>query len=392
MAYRKDPIFQIDPASDFIYYDMNVLNLRNNNTKDNLHLQFRETRSVPILHNAEEYTLSVIRFFVSTYHLPVLFFPIEPNQADINKGVYTVTLEYRTVGSLVESKMVNVIYVPEDSNATIPAAPNTTTNGYQEESEYYYIHSYEYVLQLFNTALKTAYDQLKAQFPNDNVLKNGKPPFLSWDFSLNRPVIYARDLIYNTKTNNDPLIKVFFNRESWTLFNSFACLYNSNKDQFNRNYQLLFQDFSGTKLVVNDHNNGINRLIKMEAENDPTANWSPIASVMFTSNTIPVVPNYISLPKLYDNGQLISLTNAGNNFLNMISDIVTDEGSYRPHLLYVPQGENRRIDLKNNNPLQELDISVYYRTKTNGIYPLVLPAGGSASIKLLFERKQKYRS
>ena len=389
MSYRKDSIYEVDPYPDNVYYDLTIQNLRNNNIKDNLHLQFNETRQSPILHNSEEYYLSVIRFFVSSYSLPVLFFAIEPNQADINKGAYTVTLEY--VYNTIDAEMVHVDYVPQDANADIPLAPNTTSNGYQQESSYYFCYNYEYVLRLFNIALKTAFNNLKARWPDVPAFKNGFPPSFKWDYSSNKPILSGMDSIYNIDNPSNPaMIKVYFNRESWNLFNGIACRYFSTKDEYNRNYQVLFSNDSNSYLSQTEF--GLFRFLELPSENDPTSNWSPISSIIFTTNTLPIAPTQLSLPKIYDNGVQISLTTTGSNYQNIISDITTDEMSYRPALLYIPQSENRMIDLKNNQPLQQIDISVYYRTKLGNIYPFVIPAGGSASMKILFERKLKYRS
>ena len=112
MAIRKDPIYEIDPYPDHLYYDLNVVNLCNNSIRDNMHLSFRETRQIPIIHNVEKYYMSVVRFFVSSYTLPVLFFLIEPNQANINKDAYTVILELQLGGGATYSKIVNVMYIP----------------------------------------------------------------------------------------------------------------------------------------------------------------------------------------------------------------------------------------------------------------------------------------
>jgi hypothetical protein len=59
---------------------------------------------------------------------------------------------------------------------------------------------------------------------------------------------------------------------------------------------------------------------------------------------------------------------------------------YRPNILYVPSGQYRYITLQGNQPLNQIDINIFYQLKTGELIPFMLTNGGTASIKILFEK------
>jgi hypothetical protein len=65
-----------------------------------------------------------------------------------------------------------------------------------------------------------------------------------------------------------------------------------------------------------------------------------------------------------------------------------DDFSYKPNLLYNPSAEYRRISLTSNRPINNIDIQVFWRNKRGELKPFYVWSGGSASIKILFEKKK----
>ena len=128
----------------------------------------------------------------------------------------------------------------------------------------------------------------------------------------------------------------------------------------------------------------INEFIRQEQELATIPTWTPINAVVFTSNTLPIVPNQISAVSTL--GVEATPASTGNDFALIITDIQSSDG-FLPNILYVPSGENRYIDMTGNQPIRNIDINVFYRVKTGQLIPLRLPSGGTASIKLLFKKK-----
>lgn len=118
--------------------------------------------------------------------------------------------------------------------------------------------------------------------------------------------------------------------------------------------------------------------------------WCPIAAIVFTSNLLPIVPNQLSNPIVYNEGVILSQA-ADNNFAQIITDLATNEYGYRCNVLFTPTAEFRRIELTGNTPLTNLDVNVFWRSKFGELLPFKLSSGASASIKFLFERKPNIR-
>lgn len=131
-------------------------------------------------------------------------------------------------------------------------------------------------------------------------------------------------------------------------------------------------------------------IIRQASEVSCTELWSPIAAIVFTSNLLPIVPNQLSNPIVYNEGIILSQA-ADNNFAQIITDLATNEYGYRCNVLYTPTAEFRRIELTGNTPLTNLDVNVFWRSKFGELIPFKLSSGASASIKFLFERKPNIR-
>jgi len=120
-------------------------------------------------------------------------------------------------------------------------------------------------------------------------------------------------------------------------------------------------------------------------------NWNPVVSIVFTSNTLPIIPTQVTQPLLFVDG-VVQTGSSGNN--NNINNVITDFSSdtpLRPFIYYVPTAEFRMISLVGNRPLNNIDVGVYYKTRSGELVPFRLGAGGSASLKILF-RKKDYKS
>lgn len=116
-------------------------------------------------------------------------------------------------------------------------------------------------------------------------------------------------------------------------------------------------------------------------------NISPITSLVFCSNTLPVVSSQVSTPLVYANGNAMTTGESNCAIANIITDLTSDDGSYRPFLVYQPIAQYRLISLVGNQPLDNLDLSVFYRTRSGQLVPFTLASGSTVTIKLAFIKK-----
>jgi hypothetical protein len=379
--------------ADIIYYDVAVSNLQNSSTKPQA-FAYQDTRTTPFIMNPEEYTMSIIRFTCGTSSLPVFIPQIEPNQGDRDCTIYSVTLTFQGI-----EVQTPINWNPQDVSAPLPPAPNQTQNKRQFNQEgYYNCYSYTFFIERIYEALTTCFTALDVLVTAaGSALPTIYPPLISWDPTTNSASMYADSAAYdvNPAVPIDQ-IGVFMNAPLFSLFNSFPAIYLGYNVTNGKNYKIPFVDIGGTNCVniippgqavpVPPATYNTYRAIIWTQEQSTTASWSPILSVVFTSNTLPIEGNQVSTPVVFNENQNIAL--AGNNadFSNILTDIVSESGNYRPNLVYNPSAEYRRISLKGNRPLYSIDLNIYYKILTGELVPLRLFSGESVTMKICFEK------
>ena len=91
------------------------------------------------------------------------------------------------------------------------------------------------------------------------------------------------------------------------------------------------------------------------------------------------------------NQSLVSSENNAN-MVNVLTDFqvqLSNTNLYNPVVYYTATNpEERMIDLRTTQPMNTVDIKVYWRTPFNDLVPLYLHSNCSASIKILFRHKR----
>ena len=128
----------------------------------------------------------------------------------------------------------------------------------------------------------------------------------------------------------------------------------------------------------------------MYQEVSSIALWNPVASIIFATALLPVVPTQTSLPNnlgLNDNERS---TGNNSNLLSSISDFsiaVDGNNQYRPMLVYNPGAEYRLIDMHKSMNLHKVDLVVYWKDTFGNTHPFELRPGCAANVKLMFRSK-----
>jgi hypothetical protein len=388
MSQLNETKRSIEP--DNLYYDILITNSSSTNTKPKA-FTYNESRALPFIKCPELYDLSVVRFTVDTGLTPVFIPSIEPNQANRDLTTYSVTLEYDNV--VVERP---IVWVPQDSSAEIPPSPSQTYNKHASlDTGYYNGYSYTYFCYLVYVALQEAHTELKAQLNalgNTDLVDSLYAPIISWDSTSNSAVIYANVNYFDVAETKH--IALYMNAPLYSLFSSFPAKYlGYDGVTYGRNYRLTITDVGGTNsqtITVPRSYPDSWTAITLYQEYSTTEAWSPITSIVFCSNTLPIIPTQVSTPFIYDENNLQKLTGNDSATSNIITDIVSSSGLYRPNLVYAPQAEFRRISMLGNTPLTNIDIQIYYRLRTGHLIPFTLNSGGSVTLKLAFFKKNQF--
>jgi hypothetical protein len=125
-------------------------------------------------------------------------------------------------------------------------------------------------------------------------------------------------------------------------------------------------------------------LIKQSQEISTIDTWTPVNAIVFTTTSIPIIVNQFTASSSI--GSSPPSSSLDNAFAFIITDLQTNQQGYRPNLLLVPK-IYRMIDLTGNQSLKNIDINVFWRTKTGTLIPFTLASGAMSSIKLLFQKK-----
>ena len=163
-----------------VYYNVNIPN--NNYLIDSpaaLPAEFRETRSSSVITGRpSDYQLAIVRAKVPTTNIPLKIMEIlpAPGNSDINKTAYSVTLSWSTFVS-----QQNIIWVPQNVNATVPNNTISTCLVNPNYMFYYSLLTVQHFLNLINAAFAAAAADLVTHgAPATN------PPFLYYNVSENR--------------------------------------------------------------------------------------------------------------------------------------------------------------------------------------------------------------
>lgn len=419
-----------DYSPDQVYYDVTVTNFQSSNTAPPV-FYYNESRTIPFINCPEDYYLSILRFTVDTGTIPVFIPSIQPNSADRDLTIYKVTIEWYNNAGTRYYGTAPIRWIPQDKSATVPPPPSTTSNGLQvNDGGYYNCYSYTYLSYLIFLAFGEAYNIITGVIPpaggaSGNAIVGPLPtyptyfasnpgiypvvagnyysvpplpPLCQWDTTSDTLVLYATQM-YDQDPLANPGISTFnpftfyFNSALYGLFNSFPVTINgfglgdtafkvSTINQGGTNVQPI-----ATPYVARNSDGQSVPYLSVYQETSTISSLSPVTAIVFCSNTMPITPNQVSTPLVFNDN--LQLSFAGNNadIANIITDLVSDSGAYRPSLVYTPSAQYRLVTLNGNRPLFNLDLTIFYRLRNGSLVPFRLQSGGTVTIKIAFLKK-----
>ena len=218
------------------------------------------------------------------------------------------------------------------------------------------------------------------------VLPTANPPVFTWDSESNVAILNADILGYNKTVANH--INIYLNLPLGQLFNSLPVYIEPFPALLGKNFRVDTDNFGNAQVVPFPFYLPTYNAYQIFQEQTAVNVWSPISSIVFTSNTLPINSTNVCNPSIFLDGN--STNNNGNNsdIAQVITDFQAENNIYKNSVLYIPSGENRYVDLMGTSPLYTIDINVLWKNKLGELQPFRLSAGCSASIKVLFERKE----
>ena len=387
-------IDEIYTENDNTYVNISFVNSLNNPDKT-IVLNYNATKTAPVLDDASQYYATVVKFDIPLSALPVAIFPIVPNQSNPNLSTIQIGIRYGGMNYLE-----NVIYV---SQTDLPA-PSQVGSLRQVITPYYFLYSYDQMIEMINTALSAAYTA--AGLANTTTIQGIAPYFIY------NPVTSLFSLIVNNSFNTIPGTgpQVIFNYPLFQYLDKFDgsvvppliganTLYSYNvyglvNESFAYNYYGITPPTFATPpfSVMNPIPQPY--FYKITQNSVAVASWNPIRKLLFLSSTMPI--KYEIIPA----SNTATAVNNNNNGVLSSLNVITD---FTPQIEYPADsssvayyaasgyGGYRLADMTTNQPLYKIDIKVVWQDIEGNIYDVIIDEYSQANIKLGFIRKSLYK-
>ena len=372
--------------SECIYYNASIVNKETIDNDDDPRLSYNETRNNVILKNADQCYFSIIRFQLNGISNTPVFIPrIEIGQSDVNKTTHKISMETFTPASGVKKFKTRSITFQPHMNSKKPAIPMKQQDF---DSEHHSVYNYSHWVRIVNDEMKSLHDDIGAM---------GEAPILTKDAGSNGLFhLHLHDAHYGTNSST-MRIRLFFDSNMHGLFSNFHSMKRGNDlvndlGYSNATCEIVPIDYRGLANEKKQDASG-NSYWKMSQDFESTSTlWSPVDSLVFTTNLIPVNPEISGNPIVFEDGKL--KTQSTDNVTELvITDLQGGLQSADGHnglLTYNPTNEYRLADFtsQKNCDLRNISVNAHHRNRIDGkLHPLKLFNNGSASIKMMFKKK-----
>lgn len=353
---------------DILYYNATLR--YEENTNGYILAKYDDRRIKSILHKPEEYYMSIDRFKLPGNGLPLAICDIQEGQTNPNLTPYSVTLTYS--GSDYQTYLVYT-----QRNFTVPV-PGDPTNG-REQSEYYWIYSYQQILNMFNTALSTSFTALKAAYPAAPMTES---PYFIYD-----PETTLISLIAQYTWSSTVGAEVYINHETLKWIDGIQMILRDFNNVDGKDFEIAIEDIQNNAYAK--PGSTIPTLptppayLEIKQEFPNPSNWTAIDTVIFETISIPVRQEDI-----FSNESI----EGAKNYRSIITDFapsVQRSGDSRTEYVYNTSGFRRLMILDAGTPLKRIDFNVSFSDKDGLIWPIKLYYGQILTVKFAFIKKSK---
>lgn len=418
-----------DADADNIYYSATIINnksgLAGTYTKDPP-VRFQETRDTPLVRDCSKYNFSIIRFTLNGPNLDLpLFIPVIRTGAanpgnDVDLTIYSITITLAVNNTTGANPVVAtlqytspVIWVTQTQDTQLAPVPPASTcqTGQDLSTRYYWCYDYTHWLDCVNTAFASAFTAvggLQAQFQaawtaagNAGVAPTlgTTAPQMTWNPSNYLFSLYADRYGFggadrtSAGSTADENATLYFNSNMMGMFagfdNTFVNL-SSERTNLVKIYQVLYQNI--VSVASPPAPAAKSYWLMTQNYNSTTTLWSPVDSIVFVSNLLPLVFENVAEPIRFGEGNDNALQTDSGNFAPIITDIaLTNQNGhdYRQFILYAPVAEYRMSSFQRGKAaINSIDIQVFWKNRLDGnLYPVNLYNGSSVSLKALFRRR-----
>ena len=401
--------FDYDKANTYsddehIYYNLSIDNAFNGVTNATTRDCVYDKQTPNVLRKQSDYELAVDSWQVRA-QLPIFICNIREGvlATNINATPFTVCYEFVT-GGVTTRFQSELIWIPDPKFLDITEGPlpkpPSQNNGIQDlltNPGYYWATKYNTMVKMINTALTTSYNLFNAAHPGIHAA----PAYLQYNAQTG---LFSMCGVTSYATGANPA-KVFVNTLLYKYLDTIPARFYGFDRPGGCEYQIDFE------LRTNESNGWVSGnpdagvvpnplttpplLVIMEQETDSRNLWNNITQVLITSNSISVRDEYLpyrNKPQQIANKDFDQFNQSKRSVISYIDYNSTQaalfpRSSLSRDIRYAPK-YRKYIDLVSNDPLNNINIEIFYVIGGQTILPLNLPSNASADISLLFRRKR----
>jgi len=400
-AYYPSSTANGDPTHEYIdaVITNNSTNFGVNASIEPIPIVFNQIKTSNIIDDCSKYYLSVIRWSIETslpIIIPTMKIGLLPTEETTNETEYYVNMIFKDGSNIPEyndfsNSTPQQLILNQRTDLTIPVPLNAQKVEDYLNNPYYYIDSVQAFLDCINTAYALAFAPIKAGA--GSVLSQELAPVFTWDANSGKICLSVTE--YYVRGLKSQAIFMGMSTSLYNLLNTFNTVrINANKVNTDRGADYVFNltNLSGLNITPSVGTNII-YIYNYLQESSSVPSWSPVSSIVFVTNSIPVNATHSGTPQfqLTNNlGVQIGSTLSQNATTSVLTDfeIPMQTGvEYRTISYYSPNSEYRLFDFVSNQQLNNLNISVFWKDKYGQLHPLTLRQNASATIKLLLRKK-----
>lgn len=379
---------------DTLYFNIRMTNTINNNPYS-IPAQYESTsQNNPIIGDPSKYYVAVTDFSCPGESIPIGVARVIPNTNDINLSNDMTSVIAITYNNVINEQ--RLIFQPSTN-----LNPPIQNQRFQIITPYYYIYSYQQIIDSINVALRAAC--IAAGIVEDNIDTNQYPYFFI-DYSKDLPkikIVISKELI-----NDANFQGISINNELINYLGGFNYIYNNNKDE-------RFLDFIFIPPIINNTlgdaaNNSYyykpyicdqsgNYIVgetiasanyfAFEQQNYLLPQWNCLSKIIIYTQSIPV-RNQQTTSRITDSPDIV------NKYPVLFSFTPEYETSAQArNYIYYNAKENYTLtELLSNSPLSKIQISIAWVDHNGEVFPLYLNSYQSCNVQLGFFKKEMYKS
>jgi hypothetical protein len=412
-----------DSSPVHTYYDINILNNDTIGLNDSVPIVFTDTRTDTIIKNPSEYFISVTNFEVDTPSLPLFVPLIDTNISSVGNynTIYKVAVTLGKLQNGNKTVIIPIKFTPQDLTLPNPSLASIDANNIQE---YFYLYSYTWFIDCINSSIINALkdsaqiaDNFIPQFTFDTNTNKASiyfpqnATFTQWGgnyltqngvntyfLMMNAPLYnlfssfkaqYVESIPLTVSTTNDAgWYNIVINPPITVALSATANFYTPDVSNLTGNHSIQNSVLPNRNIIVYPPAT-VSDFSVITQDYPTTPLWNPVQNIVITTALMPIANELTGVPNIF-NSENISASNNNRNISPILCsiDIPTVRGDeLKPTINYTPIVEYKLTDLNSNIPVNSIQISVFWRDNYNTLHPLLLDAGCTATIKLMFRKK-----